>query len=118
MPDETLGYVSLTNNGGHPGHDAQHAAIRRWIAPQDMTVSIIGRGRACFRSGRWFGIERGFQSRAVQAGKLGRVSRQGRNQSRETLKSKKAIQLTFIASPRTGDGFRFVQLERVACHES
>jgi len=41
LPDKALGWVTLNASGGHPG-DAQHAAIRRWVAPRDMTVSITG----------------------------------------------------------------------------
>ena len=32
----------LNAEGGHPGNDAQHAAIRRWIAPRDGAVTIEG----------------------------------------------------------------------------
>ena len=39
-PDSKLGWVQLTADGGHPGNDRNHAAIRRWTAPRDMTVSI------------------------------------------------------------------------------
>ena len=42
FPDPKLGYVSLTAAGGHPGRDAQHAAIRRWTAPGDGFVSVAG----------------------------------------------------------------------------
>ena len=42
-PDQTLGWVQLTAEGGHPGNDRQHAAIRRWTAPRPMTVSIQSR---------------------------------------------------------------------------
>jgi hypothetical protein len=41
-PDAKLGWVQLTADGGHAGNDRQHAAIRRWIAPQDAQVSIQG----------------------------------------------------------------------------
>ncbi len=41
LPDPELGWVSLHSHGGHPGDDA-HAAIRRWVAPLDATVSIEG----------------------------------------------------------------------------
>lgn len=43
LPDPTLGWVSLTAAGGHPGNDLEHAAIRRWIAPKPGTVRIRGR---------------------------------------------------------------------------
>ena len=42
IPDPMLGYVSLTADGGHPGHVADQSAIRRWTAPADMTVSVAG----------------------------------------------------------------------------
>jgi hypothetical protein len=41
LPDAKLGWVLLTAQGGHPG-DAQHAAIRRWVAPQDGTYAVEG----------------------------------------------------------------------------
>jgi hypothetical protein len=41
LPDPTIGWVILNESGGHPG-DAQHAAIRRWVAPHDGTVWIKG----------------------------------------------------------------------------
>jgi hypothetical protein len=41
-PDPILGWVQLTAEGGHAGNDAQHAAIRRWVAPQDARISIHG----------------------------------------------------------------------------
>jgi hypothetical protein len=40
MPDSKLRYVMLTDAGGHPGNDQDHAAIRRWLAPRDGTISI------------------------------------------------------------------------------
>jgi mono/diheme cytochrome c family protein len=42
LPDDKLGWVMLDRDGGHVGNDPQHAAIRRWIAPQDVTISIKG----------------------------------------------------------------------------
>jgi hypothetical protein len=39
-PDTSLGWVQLTAQGGHPGNDLSHAAVRRWTAPRDMTVSV------------------------------------------------------------------------------
>ncbi len=41
-PDAKLGWVRLTADGGHAGNDLQHAAIRRWVAPVDATVSLSG----------------------------------------------------------------------------
>jgi hypothetical protein len=42
LPDPKLGWVTLSATGGHPG-DSQHAAIRRWTAPGNMSVTIQGR---------------------------------------------------------------------------
>ena len=42
LPDAKLGWVLLTADGGHPGNDPAHAAVRRWIAPRDGTVNIQG----------------------------------------------------------------------------
>jgi hypothetical protein len=39
-PDSKLGWVQLTADGGHAGNDLEHAAVRRWTAPTDMTVVI------------------------------------------------------------------------------
>jgi hypothetical protein len=39
-PDGTLGWVQLTATGGHSGNDHQHAAVRRFTAPRDLTVRI------------------------------------------------------------------------------
>ena len=39
-PDAKLGWVQLTAQGGHPGNDLDHAAIRRWTANKAGTVAI------------------------------------------------------------------------------
>lgn len=39
-PDSNLGWVQLSAEGGHPGNDRQHAAVRRWTAPRDVSVQI------------------------------------------------------------------------------
>lgn len=41
-PDAALGWVKLTVEGGHPGNDMQHAAVRRWISPITGAVAITG----------------------------------------------------------------------------
>lgn len=41
-PDAKLGWVQLTAEGGHPGNDLKHAAVRRWIAPKSGSVRIDG----------------------------------------------------------------------------
>jgi mono/diheme cytochrome c family protein len=42
IPDAKLGFLGLDAEGGHPGRDAAHSAIRRWTAPRDGVVSIDG----------------------------------------------------------------------------
>ena len=42
LPDPKLGWVLLNAEGGHVGNDQNHAAIRRWRARRDGTVSITG----------------------------------------------------------------------------
>jgi mono/diheme cytochrome c family protein len=42
LPDAKLGWVLLNSEGGHPGNDLQHAAIRRWTVPRDGTITISG----------------------------------------------------------------------------
>ncbi len=39
-PDGQLGWVQLTAEGGHPGNDRSHAAVRRWTAPADLELQI------------------------------------------------------------------------------
>ena len=40
LPDATLGWVQLTAEGGHPGNDTKHAAVRRWTAPSSGSVAL------------------------------------------------------------------------------
>ncbi|MFN3484699.1 MAG: PSD1 and planctomycete cytochrome C domain-containing protein [Planctomycetota bacterium] len=42
LPDPETGWVYLTAQGGHPGNDRRFAAVRRWTAPADGTLSISG----------------------------------------------------------------------------
>lgn len=39
-PDERLGWVRWTAEGGHAGNDLEHAAVRRWTAPRDGRVRV------------------------------------------------------------------------------
>jgi hypothetical protein len=43
LPDPTLGWVVLHAAGGHAGNDQQHAAIRRWTAPEKGALAIAGK---------------------------------------------------------------------------
>ena len=42
LPDPKVGWVLLNPDGGHPGGNPGFAAIRRWMAPRDGTVSVKG----------------------------------------------------------------------------
>lgn len=42
FPDSKLSYLMLNKQGGHPGADLQHAAIRRWTSPIDGAVKVSG----------------------------------------------------------------------------
>jgi hypothetical protein len=42
LPDPTLGWAMLTSSGGHAGNVHAHAVVRRWIAPRDSTIGIVG----------------------------------------------------------------------------
>ena len=39
-PNPALGWTQLTATGGHPGNDRNHACVRRWTAPSDLTIRI------------------------------------------------------------------------------
>jgi len=45
------GWASLAGEGGHPGRDAQHAVIRRWVAPRAGKVQVRGTLRLEGRGG-------------------------------------------------------------------
>ena len=42
LPDPNLGWVFLNRNGGHPGNDLRHCAVRRWTADNDCRVLLHG----------------------------------------------------------------------------
>ncbi|MBI1839950.1 MAG: DUF1553 domain-containing protein [Verrucomicrobia bacterium] len=42
LPDPKVGWVLLNADGGHPGANPSFAAIRRWVAPRDGTLSVKG----------------------------------------------------------------------------
>jgi hypothetical protein len=42
LPDPKTGWAVVSGTGGHPGNDQHHAAVRRWIAPRDGTITIKG----------------------------------------------------------------------------
>jgi mono/diheme cytochrome c family protein len=42
LPDEKLGYLTLSATGGHPGDGPKNVVVRRWTAPNDATITISG----------------------------------------------------------------------------
>lgn len=40
LPDKTLGWCSLTREGGHTGGDLGRCAIRRWVSDRDCVVRV------------------------------------------------------------------------------
>lgn len=44
-PDAQLGWARLTADGGHPGNDAAHAVVRRWVAPRATTIRVASTAR-------------------------------------------------------------------------
>lgn len=103
FPDDQLGYIALSDIGGHPGHDAAHSTIRRWIAPETMTVEISGR------------LEHGTKEGDGVIGRLV-ASRQGRlaewpvkggatATNLTKVRVQKGDRLDFIVSPGATDAF-------------
>ncbi len=54
LPGANLGWVMLNDNGGHPGNDLRHAAIRRWTAP--VAGPLVIRGQLHHPSERGDGV--------------------------------------------------------------
>ena len=42
LPDEKLGWLTLSATGGHPGDGRKSVIVRRWVAPSDGAVTISG----------------------------------------------------------------------------
>jgi len=42
LPDDKLGWLTLSATGGHPGEGLGNVVVRRWVAPFDCSVSISG----------------------------------------------------------------------------
>ena len=66
-PDAKLGFLMLSETGGHPGENSNLQVVRRWTAPVDGTVSVKGKIKQPAKQGD------GVRARIVSsaAGKLG-----------------------------------------------
>ncbi len=99
FPDKQLGHILLRAEGGHPGNDAAHAVIRRWVAPRDGTLAITSTLTHSSTNGD------GVRARIVssRAGVLGETTAQ--NSSAELkatgLEVKAGDTLDFLADCRT-----------------
>jgi mono/diheme cytochrome c family protein len=110
VPDEKLGWVLLNREGGHVGNDPQHAAIRRWTAPRDAVLSVIGKVERPAEAGD------GIEARIVssQAGELLKVMLDPKGAAETKLDGvqvKAGDTLDFIASCRANensDGFNWM----------
>ena len=101
FPDDKLGYVTLDARGGHPGRDADHATVRRWIAPETMDVSVSG----LLRHGQEAGD--GVRARVVSSrtGLLGewRAHHGEARTEVKTVRVMKGETLDFVVDPLAGD---------------
>lgn len=103
LPDDKLGWVMLSADGGHVGNDLRHAAIRRWTAPTDGTVKIRGQFSHASKEGD------GVRGRIVASGKgvVGEwvVHNTNVTASVDGLVVSKGDTVDFVADMRTGYGF-------------
>ncbi len=100
FPDKQLGHLLLRAEGGHPGNDAAHAVIRRWVAPRDGTLAITSTLTHSSTNGD------GVRARIVssRAGVLGEATAQNGSAELTTtaLEVKAGDTLDFLADCRTG----------------
>ena len=103
FPDPTLGYLVLNSSGGHPGHDGDHAVIRHWIAPVDMTIQV--QGVLAHRQAQGDGVRARIVS--SRSGLLGEWQVQNRSQPIEvaSIEVQKGDTLDFVVDPMTNDAF-------------
>jgi mono/diheme cytochrome c family protein len=103
FPDQTLGYITLNAQGGHPGHDGAHAVIRRWVAPASMSVTVKGQLGHPAEQGD------GVRGRLVssRSGVLGEWSvRHGMSRTDVgPFSVQKGDTLDFVVDPVTNDGY-------------
>lgn len=103
FPDPNLGYLVLNAFGGHPGHDAAHATVRRWIAPESGTFSISG--QIIHRQGQGDGIRARIIS--SRGGLLGEWNVHNRSESAtvSSVTLKEGDSVDFMVDPMASDSF-------------
>jgi hypothetical protein len=103
FPHPELHYAQLTRDGGHAGHDAAHAVVRRWTAPFAGEVKVEGTLAHGTRDGD--GVRgRVVSSRQGQAGVW-----EAHNAKAATVVERIAVEpgdtIDFLVDCRSGDGF-------------
>ena len=109
LPVPVLGFVNLSKEGGHPGPDAAHCAIRRWTAPKDGTVAITGTVRRPAEAGDGV-LARIVSSRAGELLKVEVAPTQNAETKLDRVEVKAGETLDFLVDARAGDnsdGFRW-----------
>ncbi len=103
MPDDALGFVSLSERGGHPGRTKGTAAIRRWVAPFDGAVRVSGRLRHPDENGD------GVVGQVVSSahGLIGekRVHHDFKDMVFEPVSVSAGDTIDFVAAPGANDGY-------------
>ena len=105
LPDPKGGYVNLNAQGGHPGNDLQHSAVRRWTAPHDAVIAIEGLLTHPAKKGQGDGV-RG-RIVASRGGELGSwVARAGKVETGvERYEVKQGETIDFVLDCRTEPSF-------------
>ncbi len=109
MPVPALGFASISKDGGRPGPDAAHCAIRRWTAPRDGTIAIAGTVRRPAAEGDGV-LARIVSSRAGELLKMEVAPAQSAETKLDRVEVKAGETLDFLVDARTGDnsdGFRW-----------
>ena len=102
IPVPGLGFVSINKDGGHPGPDAAHCAIRRWTAPKDGVVAITGTVRRPADAGDGV-LARIVSSRTGELLKVEVAPAQNAEAKLDRVEIKAGETLDFLIDPRTGD---------------
>lgn len=102
-PDPEFGHLAVTAEGGHPGRNDDRAAVRRWVSPRSMRVSIQSVIR--HRSDKGDGVEAVLAS--SRRGELGAwtVFHDKLDASIDDLEVEAGEHLDFIVAPRGGDSY-------------
>ncbi len=113
LPDSHLGWVHLTATGGHPGADAKHSAIRRWVSPLAADIEIHGTLRHSSEEGD--GVRGWIISSRQGCLKTWSVKDDSRKTSIETLHVEPGEKIDFVVDcvqNENNDGFAWAPVIR------